>query len=231
MSHNKIDTIVFDFGYTLAHFTPSRVERCLKVLQKLGFNHSEKEIVNVYDCIDQTYPQKASQIVTEADKERYYDNYNELLAKGLRVHSEREKFNILMQEEFSREKQWLIFDDVVPTLEALNKNKIKLYILANWDKSLREKCERNNIEKFFSGIYSSWEIGVDKPDPEIFFKFINMTMIDPQKAKYVGDSYTLDVIPSRQAGFKAVLLNRSEHFESHSDCVTITSLMELLEFI
>ena len=42
-----------------------------------------------------------------------------------------------MQDAFGLEKQWKIYDDVVPTLNALKNASKKIYILANWDRQLQ----------------------------------------------------------------------------------------------
>ena len=61
----------------------------------------------------------------------------------------------------------------------------------------------------FDFVAISAKIGLEKPDIE-FYKYAKKVYnIDIKTAIYVGDSYSLDYIPSKKAGFNSFLIDRN----------------------
>lgn len=92
----NIENIVFDFGGTLVKLDPSRESICRKVLQKLGYQHNEKEISVAYNIIDQIYKHKSPKEFTKLKRKEFYDKYNYKLAELLLIDSQKYVFNDLM---------------------------------------------------------------------------------------------------------------------------------------
>src|SRR5205807_1798711 len=58
-------------------------------------------------------------------------------------------------ERFSDPDAWLVFDDVVPTLQSLQHRKFKLGIVSNWDDRLRPLLRRLKLDARFDAIIVS----------------------------------------------------------------------------
>ena len=221
------DNIVFDFGDTLVRLKPSKEQICSEVLKSLGYYHSITQIKNAYSHVE-FCKQKLSQIKSKKTRKDFYSFYNYRLAIFLGIEQDYNKFNDLMQQDFQKKKRWIIFPEALDALQRLKTEGYNLYILANWNRSLINICQLNKIKDFFTGIYSSEELGVEKPDSNIFLAFIKKTQIDPKKSIYVGNDYLADVVGSRKCHFIPILIDPERKFENNCDCIQITSLLDLL---
>ena len=57
----------------------------------------------------------------------------------------------------------------------------------------------------------SGDLGVSKPDPEIFLAGADLLGLPPERVVYVGDRWATDTIGALAAGLSAVWLNRLGH--------------------
>jgi HAD superfamily hydrolase (TIGR01509 family) len=69
---------------------------------------------------------------------------------------------------------------------------------------LRKLLEQFGLLGYFKATTFSDEIGIRKPDPEIFHRTLRMLGVDPELAVHVGDDVTLDVRGARDAGMRVV---------------------------
>lgn len=227
----EIKNIIFDFGGTLVKLNPSRESLCANVLKKLGYRYNEIEISNAYEIVDHIFKQKSLIEFTKIKRKEFYNKYNYKLAELLLIDSQKENFNRLMLQTFQKYRKWEIFDDALSILTKLKESSKNLYILANWDDSIKNICKENRIFQFFNGIYTSFELGAVKPNSKIFISFIKMTKIKPEHSVYIGDEYLADVIGSRTNNFFPLLIKRKKKYIFHADCIIIDSLNDILKFI
>jgi putative hydrolase of the HAD superfamily len=111
---------------------------------------------------------------------------------------------------FAEPGAWRIFDDVVPTLEALKARDLKLGVISNWDERLRPLLRGLHLDHYFASIIISCEAGVTKPDPAIFVRAVEQLGVGPGAVLHIGDSLEADVRGAQAAGFAAVQLRRHE---------------------
>jgi putative hydrolase of the HAD superfamily len=120
---------------------------------------------------------------------------------------------------------WSLFDDVLPCLESLAG--YRLGIISNGSaEQQKRKLRQTGIERFFTVVVISEEIGAAKPHPEIFTAACRQAGCSPEESVYVGDRLDLDVRASRRAGMKAFWLNRRRDPEQ-ADVEAIGSLTEI----
>ena len=129
-----------------------------------------------------------------------------------------------LYKRFGEPGVWHIFDDVLPTLDALAAHGINLGIISNWDERLRPLLEQLGLAKYFEAIIISSEVGFTKPSPVIFEHTAKKMGLAPEFILHVGDSLESDVAGAKSAGFKALLIDRGEG-EAKEGC--IRSLREL----
>jgi len=93
-----------------------------------------------------------------------------------------------------------------------NREKFKIYALTNntsgLDKLLREKFK---IYKDFDCIFNSSEVGVLKPDPEIFRHVLDAIKAKPEECLFVDDNEK-NVRAAEDLGFKAILFKNNDQF-------------------
>ena len=73
-----------------------------------------------------------------------------------------------LYEWYGLRRAWWIDVDALRALSALARQGIRLGIISNWDRRLRLLYERFALERLFSALICSAELGVEKPDPWIF---------------------------------------------------------------
>lgn len=112
-----------------------------------------------------------------------------------------------------------LFDFVPIMLNELIAANAKVILITNGP--VENQCRKIStlgLEKWFTKkeYFISEEIGLSKPNPDIF-QFVERTMhLNPQRTWYIGDSYEYDVLGSLNAGWKAIWFNRSKEVSPSS---------------
>lgn len=127
---------------------------------------------------------------------------------------------------FATAEPWLIYGDVVPTLEALRSRGIGMAVVSNWDRRLNVLAERLGLSRYFAFVLTSAEAGVRKPHPAIFNTALERLGLRPQDAIHVGDSLGDDYHGAVGTGMSGLLLVR-EGRNALPPVPTIHSLLEL----
>lgn len=126
--------------------------------------------------------------------------------------------------------------DCHQVLEILSKKK-KLALVTNYDHppAIRQLLTDMRIEKYFSAIIISGEVGHQKPDPAIFNLALQKTGLSAENVLHIGDSDD-DVNGAISAGIIPVRIARygiNFHIRPSQtpDVRVITGLQELLELL
>ena len=114
-----------------------------------------------------------------------------------------------LYDRFTEPRVWKVFDDVVPTLELLQKQGIRLAIISNWDERLRPLLKRLRLAQYFGPILVSCEVGCRKPKPEIFVRAAAALGMPATAVLHVGDCEHHDVAGAVGAGMRALLIRRA----------------------
>ncbi|MGG5738528.1 MULTISPECIES: HAD family hydrolase [Bacillus cereus group] len=123
---------------------------------------------------------------------------------------------------------WTVFEDVLYTLQSLQQRGYSLGIISNGDYEQQiEKLTALNILQYFKYIFTSSEIGISKPDPEIFHRAGLQSNLEMKDCYYIGDRLETDAISSTIAGMHGIWLNRNDSLLKY-DVPTIRSLREFL---
>lgn len=119
-----------------------------------------------------------------------------------------------------------LYPDVRDTLSKL-KEKYTIAILSNGNKSSqRRKMETIDIYDLLDYSLISGECEFKKPQKEIFDLVLNDLKINAFEAIYIGDTYKIDILGSRNAGIKPIYIDRKN--EVHNDVYTIHEISDLL---
>lgn len=103
----------------------------------------------------------------------------------------------------------LVFPDVEPVLGALTHTH-RLALVTNGAPDLqRAKLSGAGLGPYFDAVIVSGEVGAGKPDPAPFTLALNALGADPAEAVMVGDSLERDIAGARNAGIRAIWLDRA----------------------
>lgn len=74
---------------------------------------------------------------------------------------------------------------------------------------MKKALARVCADRYFSGFYSRFEIGYDKPDVRFFETVLKLSGFQPEEAVMVGNLYEKDIIGAKRAGMTTVWFNES----------------------
>jgi putative hydrolase of the HAD superfamily len=101
-----------------------------------------------------------------------------------------------------------VFADVVGALTEAGRS-CRLGLVTNGASCLqREKLEASGLAGYFEAVVISGDLGVGKPDPEVFRRALRLLDASPREATMVGDNLARDVDGAIAAGLGGVWLNR-----------------------
>ena len=126
------------------------------------------------------------------------------------------------------------FSEVKETLNKLKKKDFKLAILSNGTPSLLGNLvKNNNLENIFDDIFSIEEVGVFKPDSNVYELPVNKYNIKKDQILFLSAN-TWDVSGGGNYGYNSVWVNRNKNIFDNLDYQPldeIHDLSELLEII
>ena len=199
-----------------------------------------KNLYNEFNQIEDIEFAKSWSKITMEIYEKYYQN--EISFEELRIGRMRGLFNYYSinisnadaKKKFKGyqniyEKNWILFDDAKEVLENL-KNKYKLVILSNGErKQQRKKIEYTGLNKYFSNIVISSEVGYSKPERQIFEVACEMINLRPENCIMIGDKYNVDIEGALNAGMHGIWVNRKKEKLSYK--FQVEELSELKNYL
>ncbi len=137
---------------------------------------------------------------------------------------------IFTQYLIKYEENWILYEDVLPCLTMLEK--FPLGIVSDGEGfQQRQKLAVTNIESFFRSIIISGEVGLRKPNPNLFKKCANELNLSLEELVYVGDQLEIDALGAFNSGMHGVLIDRTGQVFEENKIRIITNLNQLLRFI
>jgi putative hydrolase of the HAD superfamily len=105
---------------------------------------------------------------------------------------------------------WQAVAGAAALLEHLRQMRVKIVVVTNNLLAEQiEKLQRLKLEHLIDELVTSEEVGFIKPDPRIFQAALERCGCRAEEVVMVGDSWKSDILGARQAGIRAVWLNRS----------------------
>ncbi|RJQ68371.1 HAD family hydrolase [Pseudonocardiaceae bacterium YIM PH 21723] len=106
---------------------------------------------------------------------------------------------------------WRLYDDTQPCLEWLRSVGLTVVAVTNAASAYqRRKLAGVGLADAFDHLLIAEELGMAKPDPEIFHAACAAAGVHPWETVHVGDRLDLDAIGAYEAGLHGVWLNRPE---------------------
>ena len=132
-----------------------------------------------------------------------------------------------LYDRFARAEVWRVYSDVLPVLEILHQQGVKLAAISNWDERLGPLMRDLDLSRFFQVITISVEVGCHKPDPQVFLGTLQKLGATPERTLHVGDQYEEDYLGAIALGMEARLLQRGQQVKLR-DTACIQTLTELI---
>ncbi len=198
----QIKAVTFDVGGTLIEPWPSVGHVYAEVALRHGVQNVSAELLEAR--FKAAWRARKNLNDTRAGWEELVDD----AFRGLAGFLPSQTFFPELYERFAQPAAWRVFDDVLPTLEALAARGIKLGVISNWDERLRELLRRLRLHDCFEAIVISCEVGSAKPASAIFEYAASRLGLPAASIVHVGDSLEMDVQGAEAAGFHGVQIHR-----------------------
>lgn len=197
---NMIEAVTFDAGGTLIEPWPSVGEVYAGVARGFGIECSAARL----------NAQFANAWTTRTGFRYSREEWHEVVRHSFLGMSEvSPQLFEAIYEHFAESDAWLIYDDVIPTLQELESMGVKLAVVSNWDERLGPLLEKIGLATYFDEIVVSAAYGTHKPDPAIFQCAAELLQVPMNRVLHVGDSLREDVHGALGAGASAVRILRS----------------------
>jgi HAD superfamily hydrolase (TIGR01662 family) len=108
---------------------------------------------------------------------------------------------------WERHENFELYDDVPDALAALRKAGLRIGLVSNSARDVREFARHHGLE-VDAGI-SSFHHGRTKPHASIFRAVLDLLGVEPAEAVMVGDTIADDIEGAQAAGMRAILLDRA----------------------
>ena len=123
------------------------------------------------------------------------------------------------------------FDEVNETLKILKKKNLKLAILSNGTPSLlNELVKSNNLDNLFDDLFSVEEVGIYKPDSNVYDLPIKKYKIAKNEVAFLSAN-TWDVSGGGNYGYQSIWVNRNNNIFDNLDYKPDNQIKNLSELI
>lgn len=225
--------LLWDFDGTLAHRPGQWTDTVLFILRRAGYAHGlEREVVRPF--MNAGFPWHDPDRVREPNQAA--DGWwQDLQPVFVRAFAELARVDVPRAAELAAEVRatylepsaWVIFDDVVTTLEKLTALGWRHIVLSNHVPELPALMERLGLAHYFDAIYTSATIGVEKPNRRAFLHVMSSLPSDAQ-VWMIGDNPVADAEGAEAAGIPAILV-RSRASNSVRCCLSLGEVVTILE--
>ena len=211
-----LETVLFDYGHTLIYFDErphsalvdayEKVNRLLADTLERDVPAAQVLIEKVSKTVDDEIQRDyAAGRAEEVEIATIYDT----ALRGLGLELEPELIERVMELE---QEGWLrsvhVGPDVIGTLEALRGDGLRLGIVSNaayLPRLMKQQLAALGLADYFNAVTFSSEVGVRKPQPEIYADALKKLGADPSRTLFVGDRVREDVQGPKALGMRAVL--------------------------
>jgi len=201
----------FDIGYTLFYLNRENAYR--QALDEMGFKVSLEKVERGFHLTDKLFMREFPGLFGAADAGVYMPwfigrmNYeigiqvdiNLIIKRWMKIRNE-------------QPRQWEAYAFCRPVLAELKAAGYRLGVISNWDETAKPLLEQFGLSEYFDTIIISSEVGVSKPDPDIFRIAFEQSGSSPEAGFYVGDNYYDDAVGSRSVGMDCIIINRFGNF-------------------
>ena len=224
----RFRAIFFDVGETLVHVDPSFADLFVRVLAEEGHPRSREDVLGASAHVYARFSEASkdgSLWTTSPERSRaFWTSVYERMLDDLDVPND--GLAGMLYREFTRLENYVLFEDVRPTLEVLRREGLALGVVSNFESWLEEWFGIHDLLETFPVRVISGIEGIEKPDERIYRLGLDRAGVGPEEAVYVGDNPEFDVHPPEAIGMTAVLIDRRGRFPDHPG-TRLTDLRDL----
>ena len=217
MTARRHRALFLDVGDTLVYPHPSAAELMAGICREAGFPVTAGQFEAVEATVGPRILERqraATELYsTSMDNSRRFWVwvYGEILGELDAPAALRERLSLRFHECFNTLETWRLFDDSIPTLEALQplrQSGLVMAIISNWEDWLDALLAHLEVDRYFDFAIISAGMQLEKPDPAIFRAALDRAGVRAGEAMHVGDSIHADIEGAHNVGIDPVFLDR-----------------------
>ncbi len=223
MFPDGIDTVLFDAGGTLVHIDYDRVA---EVVGGAGGTVDRARLPEGDAAARLRVDERLTRLSADQDNDaaRVGGYFHDLLVGAGMEAGAAAEFGPRVRAAHLEENLWRVpYADAAGVLARLRGAGLATGVISNADGRVRAVLERAGLADGLDYVIDSHEEGVEKPDPEIFHRAVARSGTAAERAIYVGDIYTVDVLGARAAGLAPCLLDPFGRY-AERECARAASL-------
>ena len=144
---------------------------------------------------------------TPVTEEQYYEKSIQFAKEGYNGDQKAIEYFALNKTPWHSEDE-VPFADCAQTLQALHDQGYQLGVIANQEPGAKARLDAWGLGRYFSVIAASAELGVAKPNKEIFLQALSMANCKPEHAVMVGDRLDNDIRPAKELGMATIRIRK-----------------------
>jgi HAD superfamily hydrolase (TIGR01549 family) len=141
--------------------------------------------------------------------------FTERIIQGMGGEGDTYSAAVEMERRWSQSAHFELYDDAVPTLEALAGQGLRIGLLSNSARDLVEFVAHHGLPA--DALLTSASHGKAKPHESIFLAILELLGVEPGEALMVGDTLDEDVEGAQAVGMAAVLVDREGRYPAQEN--------------
>jgi len=181
-----IKAVIFDFGGTVRHSSHRGVKSIAKAYQI-----SEEQLMEVIPQFIETFSRG---MITE-------DEFWQQLSWALKKPVPRNKYELWRNDY---ERDFFVYPEIISLAKKIKQKGLKTAILSNTIKPHIEVNKKHNSYQDFDVLVLSCEVGLRKPEPEIYLLTAKKLGVKPKECIFI-DNKEEYLVPAKELGMETVL--------------------------
>ncbi|MEW6553078.1 MAG: HAD-IA family hydrolase [Actinomycetota bacterium] len=216
MASREIDFVFFDAGETLVHPMPSFPELFMQVCSEHGLEVDLDILRTATRSLMAGVEERQRQGYTfsnESSKSRRFwlDFYGGLV-REMGYEQGDGALPLALYDTFSLPANYGAYHDALETLRELRRRGLRMGLISNFEPWLEDLLDDLGLLEYLEVLVISGKEDYEKPHPRIYELALERGGVPPRRALHVGDSPISDYDGAREAGMRAVLLDRWGRF-------------------
>lgn len=229
-----IKAVCFDFFNTLAYFDPPREDFYATFARESGIKITPAAIAAALPEADSYWRlENFKSPIREREPQAKYAAYTEYalrILKGAETKPTPDQALQILAKAFGVGFKFVAFTDALPALKSVKEKKLQAGLISNVGQEIDSYCDELGFAPYLDFKVTSYEVGYDKPHPEIFQHALDKAGIKASEALFIGDQYDQDIVGARGMGMNPILIDR-KNGSGKLDCPVISSLSEIENYL
>ncbi len=217
MKTNDLQSVIFDFDYTLADSSPGVIECINFALREMGLDHVSDEAAcrTIGLSLAETFL-----ALGEHHEPQRCDEFHQLFVERAE--------EVMVQGT-------VLYESVPATVEALRERGLRLGIVSTkYRRRINEVLKREALLHGFQVVIGGDDVEQHKPHPQGLFEAIERLECSPSSVLYVGDS-VVDAELAKRAGVPLVIVlsgvTPRDHFDNYDPVAMLENISHLPQLL